>query len=820
MTSSVASAAARSARGEAARVPALAATLAFAVGVVVLLGWTLHLDVLRGVAGVTGVMNPMTAAAIALCAGALACLGTTPRRPRLARFGLALAALAGAIAALRLAGAIPGFPFDVDRLLFPATLRISPATDGRMAWTTAAAITALAGALLLIDGRAKGQVIVRESLLGAVLALGLEAVVRHTYAFIPSPEALHAGTMALHTAIALVALGFATLLARPDQGVARLLTGHEPGSVLLRRTLPALAALNVVLGWMRLNVERAGTLSAEASIALMVFVSLLLIGTVLFVHAVAMNRADAASRGAMQRLGESEDRFRHLFEAAPVGILIVDTHGRCRYANSRWQEITGFTPATAEGHGWMRAIHPEDRKHIGELWKQASSSGEEFSSELRFRRPDGGERVVIARAIAMRDSEGGLSGYVNTNEDVTDWKKIQQELADARGRELEMKDQLLSNVSHELRSPLTAIYEFTALLKDGLAGPINDQQLEFLGIVLRNTEQLRGLIDDLLEVSRARTGKLSVSCAPFDLSVLAREVVEAMQPRAAKRGLSLRVDAPADLPVAFGDARRMRQVIGNLLDNAFKFTPEGGDVHVRAWTDRTAGIAGVSVSDSGPGIPPDERERVFEYLYQTNHDREASRKGLGIGLFLCRELMSRQKGRIWVESPPERGATFSVALPEFSIAALIAPVIEKPRSPDDLPAALLHVRLRGGASRPLTRGDREALEVARDLLERCSRPGRDVLLPDLGHDGFGSFWLFARANAPEARVLAERIEKLLAGSKTLIECGLSSSVSVQSLDPPAWNRGLEPDTIATEWAGQVLAQLEARANRDEERNAA
>jgi signal transduction histidine kinase len=234
----------------------------------------------------------------------------------------------------------------------------------------------------------------------------------------------------------------------------------------------------------------------------------------------------------------------------------------------------------------------------------------------------------------------------------------------SRQEEMRFKDQFLSHVSHELRTPLTAIKQFTTILLGGLAGELNTEQREYQRIVLKNIQQLQAMIDDLLEVTRLETGKLSV--APEAVSVMdaVTDTLHTLEVTARNKGVSLRFDLPANLPLVYADRTRLRQVLIILLDNALKFSSEGGAVTIHAQLlPGDARFLLLEVSDTGCGINPEMTERIFERLYQASESTQASREGLGLGLYICKELVTRQGGRIWVTSVPQSGSTFSFTLP-------------------------------------------------------------------------------------------------------------------------------------------------------------
>jgi signal transduction histidine kinase len=233
--------------------------------------------------------------------------------------------------------------------------------------------------------------------------------------------------------------------------------------------------------------------------------------------------------------------------------------------------------------------------------------------------------------------------------------------------ELQTKDTLLSHVSHELRTPMAVIHQFSTILADGLAGPTTADQQHYLKIILANATQLEAMINDLLESVRAKTGKLAIEPAAFSLAALVAEMIKSYRPAAELHQVTLRADVAPDVPAVWGDARRVRQVFGNLLENALKFTPARGSITVRAdRPESEPGFVRVSVADTGIGIPAGHHEKVFDRLYQVEGSNPASRKGLGLGLHISKELVTLHGGRIWLDSSPGQGTTVHFTLPVHS----------------------------------------------------------------------------------------------------------------------------------------------------------
>ena len=243
-------------------------------------------------------------------------------------------------------------------------------------------------------------------------------------------------------------------------------------------------------------------------------------------------------------------------------------------------------------------------------------------------------------------------------------KRLLMELKESQQKELQVKNQFLSYVSHELRSPLTALYQFITILLDGLAGEVSPEQRQYLEISLNKIKELQNLVGDLRDASRSQTGKLSLELKQVSLPKLIDETIKSYQMRASEKGISLDSKIQDNLPTVYVDPERVVQIVSNLIDNAIKFTPENGTITVEAKTIREdPDFVRVSVADTGCGIAPEEHEKIFEYQYQVKGISKGTSAGLGLGLYICKELTLRHGGRIWVESRAGQGSTFFFTLP-------------------------------------------------------------------------------------------------------------------------------------------------------------
>jgi signal transduction histidine kinase len=222
------------------------------------------------------------------------------------------------------------------------------------------------------------------------------------------------------------------------------------------------------------------------------------------------------------------------------------------------------------------------------------------------------------------------------------------------------KSEFLANMSHELRTPLNAILGFTQVLQQKLFGEVNEKQEEYLEDIHSSANHLLELINDVLDLSKVEAGQVELEKSSFSLREALERGVVMVRERALKNGVQLTLEVDPSVELVTADERRIRQVVFNLLSNAVKFTPRGGSVLVGSAQEN--GEVLVSVRDTGPGIAPDDQERIFEEFQQTEVGQE-HREGTGLGLALSRKLVELHGGRIWVESQPGAGATFTFTLP-------------------------------------------------------------------------------------------------------------------------------------------------------------
>ena len=345
-----------------------------------------------------------------------------------------------------------------------------------------------------------------------------------------------------------------------------------------------------------------------------------------------------ANADLYQKVKDEQDRNSAIIENIADGIVAVDREGSVVLWNAAAEEITGVPAGEAIG------------RTPAQVLQRTLESGQPGATRDRLvaiRR--GGEDVWLSVTEAvMRDPLGAVAGRIFAFRDVSSERVVE-----------EMKSEFVAAVSHELRTPLTSIYGFaeTLLRQDVLFE--EDERRTFLGFIASEAQRLTGIVDALLNVARLDAGDLQMELAPIDVRTVVAEVVTGVRESGAVNG-HIVVDLPTEPLDAAADRDKLRQILANLLDNAVKFSPDGGTVTVAA--RRKSGAVEVRIVDSGPGIPAAERARIFRKFYRGDFARE--RPGsTGLGLFIAEGLVRAMGGRIWVDSEEGEGSSFAFELP-------------------------------------------------------------------------------------------------------------------------------------------------------------
>jgi len=385
---------------------------------------------------------------------------------------------------------------------------------------------------------------------------------------------------------------------------------------------------------------------------------------------------------AEEALRISEEKYRKIVEAAPVGILQSTLSGKFLSANPQLAAMFGYDSAAQMVQEVNDIPHDlfadPDARH--EIVRIASQTPGFVRRETVYKHRNGSQFVANLYVRAERGENGDIEFLEGFVENITDRKRAEEALQTAYGeleqrvaertaelsaanqrlQELDrLKSQFLASMSHELRTPLNSIIGFAGLLSKGLSGPVNDEQKKQLEIIRTSSRHLLGLINDLLDVSRIEAGRADLRHEKFNFAAVAAEAVQSLAPLAGAKGLQVTTDVPDPLEMIC-DRKRTLQLLLNLVNNAIKFT-ERGFVRITARSD--GACLYVVVEDSGIGIKQEHLGMLFEAFRQVDGSAKRVYEGTGLGLYLCRKLLQLMGGEIHVESEFGRGTRFSYQVP-------------------------------------------------------------------------------------------------------------------------------------------------------------
>lgn len=368
----------------------------------------------------------------------------------------------------------------------------------------------------------------------------------------------------------------------------------------------------------------------------------------------SMNQTAAHLDKEIRLLSGERNRSSAILRSMVEGVAVIDAEERLVFYNRAFSEIFGLETATAEGRTLIEVVR--NAELVG-LIRKALRSDEALQTDISMGIVQMQSFSATAAPVKALDTTNGdqaaatakPSGAVVVLHDVTELRRLER-----------VRQDFVANVSHEFKTPLTAIQGFAETLLGGaLDDPSNNRR--FLDIIRNHAIRLARLTNDLLKLARIEAGKLEVEFFPVGLMELIEGCAETTLLKASRRQIALEIEVPPGLPSVRGDAGLLRDVLQNLLDNAIQYTPEGGHIHVTAEAKSREVV--VTVSDTGIGIPASDQERIFERFYRVDAARSREAGGTGLGLSIAKHIVEAHNGRLSVESVIGEGSKFSFSIP-------------------------------------------------------------------------------------------------------------------------------------------------------------
>ena len=445
------------------------------------------------------------------------------------------------------------------------------------------------------------------------------------------------------------------------------------------------------------------------------------------------------------QLRRREAQFRSLMNAAPALIWASGMDGM-EYVNRAYLEFLAVEAQEVLGDAWTYFVHPDDRDGYAEAYEQARTGLRPFEHQFRFRRGDGEYRWMMSVALPQFGAAGKFSGYTGATFDITTLKQAEERLRTADQR----KDEFIAMLAHELRNPLAPITNAVQMLK---TADLDQKTLDWAhGVLERQLRNVGRMVNDLLDVSRVSHGKIQLHPERVDLNDLIPRSIDGLRPTIEAGQKQVTIELPTAPVVTFADPVRLEQIIGNVVHNAVKFTPQGGHITIRAAPVDGKREVRISVRDDGDGIAADVLPRVFDLFMQGNTSIERAQGGLGIGLTLVRGLVELHGGTIEARSDGAGlGSEFIVRLPLHDVPESSAEPSAK--RGDSGPKRILIIDDNVDAADTLAallRLDRHTVMVAHSGptgIDLASDFRPEVALVDLGMPGMNGYEVAQRLRA-------------------------------------------------------------------------
>jgi two-component system phosphate regulon sensor histidine kinase PhoR len=341
-------------------------------------------------------------------------------------------------------------------------------------------------------------------------------------------------------------------------------------------------------------------------------------------------------------LTDERNRSSAILASMVEGVAVVGGDERILYCNHAFEQILELPPGTSPGKKLVEVLRQIE---LINTVRQALAGGKEVNGEVEV----GTVRPRNFSATAAPVHDAGASDAVLVLHDITELRRLER-----------VRQDFVANVSHEFKTPLTAIQGFAETL---LSGALDDRanRKRFVEIIREHARRLARLTDDLLKLSRIEAGQLELEFRPIRVAALVNGCVETARFKAEPRGLRVFVCLPSDLPQVLADGAQVGEVLQNLLDNALQYTPPGGEIKVKAHSNGREVV--FTVEDTGIGIPESDLERIFERFYRVDAARSREAGGTGLGLSIARHIVDAHGGKIWVESAVGRGSCFHFSIP-------------------------------------------------------------------------------------------------------------------------------------------------------------
>jgi PAS domain S-box-containing protein len=348
---------------------------------------------------------------------------------------------------------------------------------------------------------------------------------------------------------------------------------------------------------------------------------------------------------SQEKLKQSEERLRQLADSMPQIVWTTGPEGEVDYYNNQWYKFTGFKKGKEDPLG---IIHPDDKERVLKIWDDSVKSGKPYHVEYRFenRKRPGEYKWFLTRGLPVKNDKEEIIRWIGTYTDIDQLKELERQ-----------KDDFLAIASHELKTPVTSIKAYAQMLENMFMKRGDQEAANMLNKMDKQVNKLTDLIGDLLDVTRIESGKLQLNPSWFDFNKMVSETVHDIQRTAEHHKIITNL---TPIEKVYGDKDRLAQVVINFLTNAIKYSPDSDKIIVDTQMQKNNVV--LSVQDFGMGISKENIPKVFDQFYRVNENMLFTFPGMGLGLYICSEIMKRHNGKIGVKSIEGNGSTFHFSL--------------------------------------------------------------------------------------------------------------------------------------------------------------
>lgn len=641
------------------------AVIVLVIGVLVLVGWELDIDILKRMVPGLVAMNPVTATCMILSVISFFLLNKKKESRTSILLGYTLALFIIFIGGFKILDLIYDFNVKPDMFLFTEKIR-STVIYGRpnfMAPNTAVCLVLTGAALLFINIESKTKLLPFQLL--AVLAsfMGLLSILGYIYQVKSFYELPFFIPMALHTAICFFLVAAAILLSQPDKGIMKDFTSTLAGSITAKLLIPAAILLPTVLGFFRLYGDWAGFYSKEFGVAVFALSIIIVFLGLIWFNTVLLNKRDVQKRNSENALEASRQEIIYLgglIEKTSDGIVSFDQSMNILTWNKGAELIYGYTLAEVKGKPSRSIFKSEYSKEQLDEWLHELNTTGTWTGKLKQSNKNGAVLYCLLSTTVLKNEFGKITGYLTVTKNITEKQKEEDKLKESEEQLKKANEEMEAfsySVSHDLRAPLRSIVGFTTILEDDYTSKLDDEAKRLMGVIKRNTLKMAMLIDDLLAFSKL--SRQSIQKTKVDTNELVRNVIAELDGKYDKDKIDWMV---ADLPQMYADLNSIRQVWVNLISNAVKYSSNQEKPQINIKAEKENGTAIFSVKDNGVGFDERSASKLFK-VFQRLHGASEF-EGTGVGLAIVEKIISKHAGKIWVKAELNKGAEFYFCLPD------------------------------------------------------------------------------------------------------------------------------------------------------------